>query len=111
MLLSRDKKHALTFAPLQGRAAERLLPTEKRTPPLETLLFCAGGQIYERSEAVIRAVAALGGLWHLTRAGLAIPRFLRDAAYSVVARHRFRWFPPNAACRLPTAAERAYFLD
>jgi predicted DCC family thiol-disulfide oxidoreductase YuxK len=40
-----------------------------------------------------------------------VPRFLRDPVYKLVARNRYRWFGRTEACRVPTPAIRARFLD
>jgi predicted DCC family thiol-disulfide oxidoreductase YuxK len=42
---------------------------------------------------------------------LVVPRFLRDAVYTFVARNRYRWFGRTETCRVPTPALRARFLD
>ena len=42
---------------------------------------------------------------------LLIPAFLRDPAYNLLARYRYRWFGRLDACRVPTPEVRARFLD
>jgi predicted DCC family thiol-disulfide oxidoreductase YuxK len=64
-----------------------------------------------RSEAALRTVAALGGGWRLVALARVVPRAVRDAAYDVVARSRHRWFGRRVACRVPSPAERARFVD
>ena len=36
---------------------------------------------------------------------------VRDLVYDWIARNRYRWFGREEACRLPTPALRARFLD
>lgn len=45
---------------------------------------------YIKSGAVLRIARRLKGLWPVFYAFLIIPRFIRDAVYDIVARHRHR---------------------
>jgi predicted DCC family thiol-disulfide oxidoreductase YuxK len=65
-----------------------------------------------RSAAALRVMRYLGGAWGAlaTIAGL-VPRGVRDWGYDLVARHRHRLAVDGAACVIPTAEERARFLD
>jgi predicted DCC family thiol-disulfide oxidoreductase YuxK len=40
-----------------------------------------------------------------------VPRSIRDYAYDVVARNRYRWFGRHDACIVPTPELRKRFLD
>jgi predicted DCC family thiol-disulfide oxidoreductase YuxK len=54
----------------------------------------------------------LGGPWAALGALLwIIPSPLRDLGYRIVSRLRYRLFGKHDACRLPSPAERAVFLD
>jgi predicted DCC family thiol-disulfide oxidoreductase YuxK len=107
----RDKAHKLRFAPLQGpTAAAHLTPRQVRN--LDSMVLLKDGVAYEGSTAGLMTMRELGGWLGLAgRVGLWMPRIVRDAVYAVVVRHRYRIFGKKDACRLPTAAERAYFLD
>lgn len=110
-LFDRDTAHALRFAPLQGKIAAARLPEALRAD-LDTIVFVQDGKTYVRSTAVLRALAAAGGVWMvLGRAALLVPAFVRDAVYRVVARYRYKIFGKYDACRLPRPEERQYFLD
>ena len=110
-LLARDPQHRLRFAPLQGATAAEFVSEELRDR-LDSLVFLSGGEIYIRTAAVSRILMALGGRWKLLGALLwVIPFPLRDLGYRVVSRLRYRMFGKHDACRLPTPAERAVFLD
>jgi predicted DCC family thiol-disulfide oxidoreductase YuxK len=82
------------------------------TGTLATALVEADGRIYARSDAVLRVLRSLGGLFRLL-AGLGplIPRRLRDGAYDFVAARRHRWFGRGDACALPSEALRRRLLD
>jgi predicted DCC family thiol-disulfide oxidoreductase YuxK len=65
-----------------------------------------------RSAAALRVLRYLGGAWGAlaTVAGL-VPLRVRDWGYDLVARHRHRLAVDGAACVIPTAEERARFID
>jgi len=112
-----DRRGALRFAPLQGETAGRMLGTGRAggsgmeagdTP--DTLVFADGRGAALRSEAVLRALAALGGAWRASGLLRLAPRPLRDALYDAVAARRYRWFGRRASCRIPALSERERFL-
>ena len=110
-LLSRDRKASLKFAPLQGTTAEQLVPEDVRQQ-LSTFVFADRGQLFYRSAAFVRILLRLGGIWRTIGAGLwLIPWPIRDLGYRVVSRLRYQLFGKRETCRMPTAEERARFLD
>lgn len=76
-------------------------------------LIDAAGRRFERSDAAIRLLAAVGGIWGVAAALLRrVPRALRDRVYAAIARRRRQWFPaPAQSCPLVSAALRARFAE
>lgn len=113
-LIRRDRRRRLMFASLQsepGQALERKRrPTSGAGEIDSILLMEADGRVYERSDAVLKVVSALGGGYRLVAVFWIVPRLLRDLIYRLVARSRYRVFGRRDACRLPTAEERVSFL-
>jgi predicted DCC family thiol-disulfide oxidoreductase YuxK len=102
------------FSPLAGRLIARMLTEEQRAAlPDSLVLRTAEGRISVRSEAVLGALAIVGGFWgFVAAAGRIVPRGLRDATYDLVARARRRLFGTTAyACPLVPAHLRDRFLD
>jgi predicted DCC family thiol-disulfide oxidoreductase YuxK len=67
----------------------------------ETYLLLDEGRVYVRSDGYLRVAAILGGAWRwLAVPARLIPRALCDAAYDLVARHRYRWFGKTDYCAL-----------
>ena len=62
------------------------------------------------SDAALRAVTAVGGLWRLASGLLLVPRVIRNGVYRFVARNRIRWFGRVASCELLSAEDRARLL-
>ncbi len=111
--LEEDRPHALRFATLQGPLAQELLAGSPAATDLETVAVkTSKGRILHRSSAALFVLRRLGGLWWLLgAASMLIPPPLRDAIYRLIAKHRYRIFGKLEACRIPTPAERAQFLD
>jgi predicted DCC family thiol-disulfide oxidoreductase YuxK len=100
--------HARNFvvSPLQGELAKQNLGAVE----LQSVVLWQDGQAYRRSEAGIRVLMGLGGIWGLARVLLLVPALLRDPLYDLIARNRYRLFGRKDSCRMPTADERARFL-
>ena len=76
----------------------------------ETYLLVEGGRAYTASAGYLRLCTVLGGRWRYLRAGAIVPERWRDAAYTLVARNRYRWFGKVEHCTLLTPAQRAKLL-
>jgi predicted DCC family thiol-disulfide oxidoreductase YuxK len=68
-------------------------------------------RVYTHSSAVIRVGSYLGGTWHLLQFTRILPAFVRDAVYRLVARHRHRLSGSRTQCVIPSAQDRARFLE
>ncbi|HEV8013984.1 MAG TPA: DCC1-like thiol-disulfide oxidoreductase family protein [Stellaceae bacterium] len=70
----------------------------------DSYLLIDDGRVYVKSDGYLRVASILGGGWRLCAAARVLPRFLRDAGYDVVARHRYRWFGKTGYCaQIPEA--------
>lgn len=113
-LIRKDKHQRLYFAPLQGIAAQAILPPEDRES-LKTIVYhrvSDDGQTtrHVRSEAVLLALIDTGSLWRaLAHIARLLPRNFRDWVYDRIANNRTKWFQA-AACKLPSQAEHARIL-
>ncbi|KIL42368.1 hypothetical protein SD70_02220 [Gordoniibacillus kamchatkensis] len=109
---ARDPHARLLFAPLQSAAGQALLrrfglPADS----MDTFVLVESSCAYTRSTAALRLVRKLRGPWPLLYAGIAVPRPLRDAVYSFVAKRRYRWFGRSDACMVPAPGLRQRFLE
>lgn len=75
-----------------------------------TLVLMEAGRAYVRSTAVIRIARRLPWPWRALALGLVVPAPLRDGAYRLVARYRYRWFGRRDACDLPSREVRSRLL-
>jgi predicted DCC family thiol-disulfide oxidoreductase YuxK len=116
-LLRIDRHDRLRFAALQGPIGSDILKRAGRgADPLSTVVVVAnyrsaGERILERSDAGLFAIASAGGPYRAANVFRIVPRFIRDAVYNLIARHRYRVFGRFDTCPVPTPQARAKFLD
>jgi predicted DCC family thiol-disulfide oxidoreductase YuxK len=111
-IIERDPRARFAFAPLQSAAARAVLEKHGAPTPLpDSMVLIEGGRVYVRSAAVLRIARGLRFPWRLACALAAVPRPLRDWAYRLIARSRYRWFGKSESCMVPTPELRARFLS
>ncbi|MGH8807955.1 MAG: thiol-disulfide oxidoreductase DCC family protein [Noviherbaspirillum sp.] len=111
-LLKHDKQARFQFAAMQGITGKRLLEEHGLDPadPVSFLYF-ADGRAYTDTEAMIRVLSRLGGIWKLAVLGHVVPACLRNPLYRVIARNRYRLFGKREHCMLPAQQMAARFLS
>ncbi|MDG4484306.1 thiol-disulfide oxidoreductase DCC family protein [Xanthomonas vesicatoria] len=111
-LLRHDQRGRYRFAAMQGHAGRALLQQHGLDPddPLSFLLVDDTGA-WTDSDAIVRVLAGLGGVWRVFAVLRVVPPALRDSGYRLIARNRYRWFGRSEHCMLPTPEQRARFLD
>jgi predicted DCC family thiol-disulfide oxidoreductase YuxK len=112
-LLRRDRGAVLRFATRGSAAADACIAAVGADPAAQpaSVLLVHEGRVWAHSDAVIECLALLGGPWRAVRAVRVVPRALRDAVYGFTAARRRAVFGTLDACRVPSPAERARFLD
>ena len=113
-VIRHDRAERFRFAPLQSAAARPYLDAAGLDAGYlaSLVLIDEDGRPHVGSDAALGVGRRLDTPWPaLAALGRAVPRPVREAAYRLVAEHRYRVFGRRAACRLPTPAERARFLD
>ena len=121
-VIKHDSHHRFRFASLQSDFAVPVLrrhgvarPEEKADPDtiyvvLDFMLPCE--RLASRSEAAVVVLRELGGGWGVLGLGLrALPGWLRNWAYNLVARNRYRVFGKYDSCPIPSEKDRRKFLD
>ena len=111
-IIARDPQAHFQFAALTSAAAGRALDAARAVPPLpDSLVLIDDGVVFTRSEAALRIARRLTFPWPLAYGLIVLPRALRDWAYDLVARSRYRWFGRRDSCLVPTDAISARFLS
>jgi predicted DCC family thiol-disulfide oxidoreductase YuxK len=110
-IIDQDVKQRFRFAPLQSEMAQAMLRRfGLPATDFDTMILIENGRAYARSSAALRIARILGGWWSLLVVLFAVPPFLRDGAYNLLAVNRYRWFGKTETCRVPTPELRARFL-
>lgn len=101
-LLARVDRHAaFEFVPAQCPRGGRLLRAAGlAAQDLDTILVLEGERRLVRSNAILHAMTRLGGGWRVLAVVRIVPRPLRDLAYRLFARSRYRVFGRATACRI-----------
>lgn len=97
-IASRDSERKFLFTPIQsdyGRALALKHGIDADNPQTNAVLI--DGTVNLRSDSAIAAISRLPG-YGWVRAFKAVPRPLRDWAYAMIARNRYRWFGRQDAC-------------
>jgi predicted DCC family thiol-disulfide oxidoreductase YuxK len=110
-IIRRDPAGRFRFASLQSPAGQELQTRLGMDPQaLDSVILVEGDHWYKESDAALRIARGMKGAWKLLTAFRLIPRPLRDAAYRLIARNRYRWFGKQETCWLPTPELRERFL-
>jgi predicted DCC family thiol-disulfide oxidoreductase YuxK len=119
-LIKHDRRDQLRFAPQQSKLAKTILgrhgiDKEAALPNNSVYLVLnpktPHEQLLARSDVTVSCLLILGGPWaiagHILRL---VPKFLRDAAYNLIARNRYRIIKKLDACPIPPPKIRSKFL-
>ena len=109
-VIDRDRSGKFQFAALQSDAARRLLGGLPQPLP-DSFVLLEDGRVFMRSAAALRVARGLPFPWPMALALIVVPRPVRDWAYDLIARNRYRWFGRRDTCMVPTPEQRARFLD
>lgn len=111
-IVRHDRRAHWRFLPMQserGAAALAHAGIKSHAPTSFVVLY--DHRSYTESEACLVIARDIGGVWKLLAViARIIPRTLRDAAYRLIARNRYRWFGRRPSCYVPAAGERHRFL-
>lgn len=123
-IIEHDKKDFFKFAPLQSDEGRRFAnkygfesATAKQEEedmsdliPIDSIILIDDEKAYTHSTAALRILCRLGAPWSWMYVFTIIPRPVRDWAYKLFARYRYRIFGRKDQCMIPTPEVRARFL-
>jgi len=110
-VIARDTARRFRFTPIQSAYGTRLAKTFGIDPnDPDTNAVVHGGIAWMKSDAALTVLSHLPG-WRWTRALFAVPKPLRDAVYSLIARNRYKIFGKYETCFVPDADMRARVLE
>jgi predicted DCC family thiol-disulfide oxidoreductase YuxK len=112
-ILAHEQVTSLRFAALQSTMGRHLRSLAQVPEDVDSLLWIESSEhgvtAKKWSTSVIAALEYVGGPWRALTIIRFIPPPIRDFGYRLFASHRKQFAP--TACLLPSAEERARFLD
>ncbi len=110
-VIARDTTRRFRFTPIQSDYGTRLAKTFGIDPEdPDTNAVVHGGVAFMKSDAALTVLSHLPG-WRWTRVLFAVPKPLRDAVYSLIARNRYKIFGKYETCFVPDADMRTRVLE
>ena len=110
-VLARDTAARFRFTAIQSDYGTRLAQALSINPnDPDTNAVIHGGVAYMKSDGALTVLSLLPG-WGWTRLLFAVPRFIRDGVYNVIAKNRSRIFGKYETCIVPDAGLRARVLE
>lgn len=111
-MIERDSKNNLKFASLQSEFGASLARELGADPEaLVTLMLVENNKLYDRSTAALRIARHLRFPWFLSVTFLIVPPFIRNAAYKIISKNRYKWFGKKDTCMMPTPELQERFLS
>ncbi|MGI9535294.1 MAG: thiol-disulfide oxidoreductase DCC family protein [Thermodesulfobacteriota bacterium] len=110
-IINRDPDAKFKFASLQSEEGEKLQDEFSMDPAnITTMVLVDNNKYYVKSDAALRILKELNGLWHYLYYLIFIPRPVRDIVYDIVAKYRYSWFGRQDQCMVPTPDLKKRFL-
>jgi predicted DCC family thiol-disulfide oxidoreductase YuxK len=116
-VLQHDRRGVFNFAPLQGEIGRSMVSRWGGNPDeLTTFYVCvdyrtASPRVLARSDAALFIAQEIGWPWKTFVVARALPKVLRDAAYDLVAKTRYRLFGRLDRCLVPRPEVRSRFVE
>ena len=111
-ILQHERRPDFRFASTQSEAGKELL-TWYGLPSYfsQAVILIDNGKAYLGATAALKIGRTLKVPWSvLAKMGFVVPRFIRDWAYSQIAKHRYQWFGKRDICMVPTAELQSRFM-
>lgn len=108
--LKHERAASIRFVAIQSTEGRALAATHGINADDPTsFLFIENGQVLEQSDAIIALSHHLAGPVRFVAFAKPLPKGLRDFAYRLVARNRYRLFGRKDTCIVPSAEARHRF--
>ena len=105
-VLRHDRRRHFNLTTAQGPLGEALYRHfGLATDDYETMLVIEDGRLFTESDGAIAIARGLGWPWRAAAAARIVPRPVRDAAYRLIARNRYRLFGRREVCWAPSPEE------
>ena len=110
-IIKRDPKGLFHFASLQSPTGQELQKKHQVPEDIDSIVLIEKGEAYYKSAAALRICRHLKGAWKLFYGFIIVPRFIRNVAYDIIAKNRYKWFgKKEESCMLPSPSIRKRFI-
>ena len=89
-IINRDRKNQFKIG---------LLDAFKNEDKQDSVVLVHKGIKYNYSNAVIKSLILLGGIYKLVALLFIFPKSLRDFVYKIIAKNRYKWFGKHNRCQ------------
>lgn len=116
-LLRHDHRRVFSFASLQSSVGHSMAKQRSEHADGLTSFYVVAdyrtptSRVFTRSDAVLFVAGELGWPWKAMRFMRVVPKGIRDRAYGLVARTRYRIFGRYEHCLVPRPEFRSRFVD
>ena len=111
-ILRHDTEARFRFAAFQSDAGLSLVRFCISEESLgEAIILVQAGKCYTRSDAILVILRLLPGAWSLLSGLRLVPRPIRDWAYNIVSRNRYKWFGRMNVCGMSLDGYEDRFLQ
>ena len=115
-LLAHDRRAVFVFTPLQGETGRAAVARCGGNPDELTTVYVvtnyrSAPRLLARSQAALFVAGELGWPWKAGALLRVLPTAIRDRAYDVIARSRYRLFGRTDQCLVPGPEVRHRFID
>ena len=110
-IIKHDREKRFCFSSLQTSFAKSVLLKFGLDPDaVETIVVVDEGSVFVRSDAALKILERLQGIWLAIVAFRIIPRKTRDSVYNFVAKRRYGIFGRSDVCMIPDEKLRSRFI-
>ena len=106
-----EKSPSIQFISIQSEPGRKIARQNNVDPDNpESFLFIENGQVFAKSDGVLALANHLRFPARILKIGKIVPKFLRDWAYDLIARNRYRIFGRRDNCIVPNPETRHRFI-
>ena len=110
-IIKHDTRELFHFAPLKSAVGKELLLKYDVSPEINSIVLIEKEKAYVKSTAALRICRQLRGTWKCLYVFTFVPISVRDFAYDLIAKNRYKWFGKKESCKLPPPNIRKRFLS
>lgn len=109
-VIDHDSNNRYQFASQQSVIGQQLLLQHQAPSDTSTIVLIKDSKVYLRSTAMLKIARHLRSPWNWLYVFIYVPKPIREWAYNMFAKNRYRWFGTKEFCDIPEPNIPAKFL-